>query len=106
MTKVGTDSSECIAGYPERAAPHSMRLKNGKIMVKRSRGAHAVPHLLFSGAVNRYSNTLLWSPWRELESIRVDQEDDETPTQKETRLSLFPLSKFQFCKENSDGDSE
>ena len=106
VTNVGPASSECIAGHPERAAPHSMRLKNGKIMVKRSRGACAVPHLLFSGAVNKYSNTLLWSPWRELESICVEQEDVETPKQKETRLSLFPLSKFQLCQDISDGDSE
>ena len=106
VSKVGPASSACIAGHPEGAAPHSMRLKNGKIMVKRSRGAHAVPHLLFSGAVNKYSNTLLWCPWRELESIRVDQDDDETPAQKEIRLTLFPLSKFQFCKDNSDEDSE
>ena len=106
VTRVGPDSSDRIAGHPERAAPHSMRLKNGKIMVKRSRGADAVPHLLYSGAVSKYSNTLLWCPWRELESIRVDQDDDETPTQKETRLSLLPLSKFQFCKDSSYGDSE
>ena len=106
VTKVGPDSSDCIAGHPERAAPQTMRLKNGKTMVKRSRGACAVPHLFFSGTVNRYSNTLLWSPWKELESLHVDQEDDETPTQKETRLSLFPLSKFQFFKGNSDEDSE
>ena len=106
VTRVGPDSSDRIAGHPERAAPHSMRLKNGKIMVKRSRGADAVPHLLYSGAVSKYSNTLLWCPWRELESIRVDQDDDETPAQKEIRLTLFPLSKFQFCKDNSDEDSE
>ena len=106
VTNVGPDSSDCIAGQPERKAPHSMRLKNGKIMVKRRRGGDAVPHLLFSGAVNKYSNILLWSAWRERESIRVDQEEIETATQREIRLKLFPLSVFPVCKDDSDDDSE
>ena len=82
-----------------------MQLKNGKIMVKRSRGADAVPHLLFSGALSKYSNKLLWSAWRQLGSIRVDQEEIETIQQRETRLTLFPLSAFQYCEDNEDEDN-
>ena len=101
-TRVGPDSSGFIAGSLNRAAPKSMKLTNGKIMIKRSCGA--IPHLLYSGAVNRYSNTLLFSPWRELESIRVDQEDIETAAQKLTRLELFPRSVFQVCTDEGEGD--
>ena len=69
-------------------------------MVKRIRG-DAVPDLRFSGAVNRYSNILLFTPWRELESIRVHQEEPvETDTQRRRRLALFPLSKFETCKDD------
>ena len=82
-----------------------MQLKNGKIMVKRSRGADAVPRLLFSGALSKYSNKLLWSAWRQLGSIRVDQEEIETIQQRETRLTLFPLSAFQYCEDNEDEDN-
>ena len=103
-TNVGPDSSTTIAGALNRA-PTSMKLGNGKIMVKRS-GAGAVPHLLYSGALNRYSNTLLFSPWRELESIRVDQEDIETAAQRQIRLKLFPQGVFQICQDEVDGDED
>ena len=105
-TRVGPDSSGFIAGSLYRAAPKSMKLTNGKIMIRRSCGANAVPHLLYSGAVNRYSNTLLFNPWRELESIRVDQEDIETAAQRQIRLELFPRSVFQICKDESDGEGD
>ena len=102
LTNVGPESSTTIAGTINWA-PTSIKLSNGMIMVKRS-AAGAVPHLLFSGALDRYSNTLLFSPWRELESIHVDQEDIETAAQRKIRLELFPLSVFQIYRDQSDGD--
>ena len=101
-TNVGPDSSTTIAG-DLNWAPTSMKMRDGKILVKRS-DAGAVPLLLYSGALNRYSNTLLFSPWRELESIHVDHEDIETAAQRLARLELFPLSVFQICRDQSDGD--
>ena len=105
-TKKGPDSSDSIAGSPNIAAPLSMRLRNEKIMVKRSRGENAVPHLLHSGAVNKYANRLLFSPWRELESLNVTREDIETDREQEARLQIFPMSVFQICQEENDRESE
>ena len=103
-TNVGPDSSTTITGALNWA-PISIKLSNGMIMVKRS-GNGAVPNLLYSGALNRYSNTLLFNPWRELESIRVDQEDVETAAQREIRLELFPWSVFKICRDEIDGDED
>ena len=105
-TKVGPGSTELIAGTLNTAAPISMRLRNEKIMVKRTRGENAVPHLLYSGALNRYANRLLFSPWRELESLDVDREDVETASERQTRLELFPMGVFQKCHEDRNVDSE
>ena len=104
ITNMGPDSSAIIAGALNWA-PTSMKLRNGMIMVKRS-GGSAVPHLLYSGALNRYSNTLLFNPWRELESIRVEQEDIETAVQRQIRLKLFPWSSFQTCRDERGGGEE
>ena len=103
VTRVGPDSSDLIAGTLNRAAPISMRLRNEKIMVKRTRGENAVPCLLYSGALNKYANRLLFSPWRELESLDVDREDIETATERQARLELFPMGVFGTCQEH---DSE
>ena len=105
-TCVGPPSAGLIAGADNRAAPVSMKLMNNKIMVRRTRGANAVPLLLFSGALNRYSSRLLFQPWRELESIRVDQQDLETAAQRETRLQLFPMSVFPICNDTIDDEEE
>ena len=105
-TRVGPDSSDLIAGPSNMAAPLSMKLRNEKIMVKRSRGEKAVPHFLYSGAVNRYANRLLFSPWRELESLDVEREEIETATERQARLELFPMGVFENCQEDSDVDSE
>ena len=106
LTNVGPDSSDQIAGGSHTAAPQSLKLRNGKVMVKRSRGADAVPRLLYSGALSRYSNTLLFTPWRQLESIQVDQDNIETVEQRRTKLELFPLGVFKICLEEPDGDSD
>ena len=106
ITRVGPPSDGLIAGADNRAAPVSMKLMNNKIMVRRTRGANAVPLLLFSGALNRYSSRLLFQPWRELESIRVDQQDLETATQRRTRLQLFPMSVFPICNDTIDEEEE
>ena len=107
LTGVGPDSPEYIAGTSNRAAPSSIKLRNGKIMVKRSIRAYAVPHLLYSGAVNKYSNIILWCPWRELESITcLEQEEIESATQRQTRLELFPLGVFQICQDEQGGEED
>ena len=105
-TKVGPDSADLIAGSSNRAAPLSMRLRNEQIMVKRSRGENAVPHFLYSGVLNRYANRLLFSPWRELESLDVDREDIETATERQARLELFPMGVFGNCPEDTDVDED
>ena len=102
VTKVGPESSDFIAGPSNRAAPLSMKLRNEKVMVKRSRGENAVPLFLYSGALNRYANRLLFSPWRELESLDVDREDIETATERQARLELFPMSVFAHLQEDID----
>ena len=106
VTRVGPDSSDLIAGPSNRAAPLSMKLRNEKVMVKRSRGENAVPLFLYSGALNRYANRLLFSPWRELESLDVDQEDIETATERQTRLELFPMGVFANHQEDIESDGE
>ena len=80
-----------------------MKLRNEKIMVKRSRGENAVPLFLYSGTLNRYANRLLFSPWRELELLNVEREDIETATERQARLELFPMGVFENC---SDLDGE
>ena len=103
-TRVGPDSLDLIAGSPNRAAPVSMKLRNDKIMVKRSRGENAVPLFLYSGGLNRYANRLLFSPWREIETLNVDREEIETATERAVRLELFPMGVFGNCQEDSDVD--
>ena len=102
VTRVGPDSSDLIAGPSNRAGPLSMKLRNEKIMVKRSRGENAAPLLLYSGALNRYANRLLFSPWRELESLDVDREEIETATERQARLELFPMGVFADLQETVD----
>ena len=91
ISNVGPDSPDFIAGDHNRMAPTSMRLRNGKIMVKRD-GVNAVLHLLYSGAVNRYANMLLLEPWRELEAIWCVQGELESGRQRQRRLDVFPMS--------------
>ena len=97
-SNVGPGSSDSIAGDYNSVAPTSMRLRDGRIMVKRQ-GTNAVPRLLYSGAVNKYTNMLLFEPWRELEAIRCAQGDLETGQQRQRRLELFPLSDFKICQD-------
>ena len=97
-SNVGPGSSDSIAGDYNSVATTSMRLRDGRIMVKRQ-GTNAVPRLLYSGAVNKYTNMLLFEPWRELEAIRCAQRDLETGQQRQRRLELFPLSDFKICQD-------
>ena len=106
-TGLGQESIDNIAGHPGMPAPKSIKLKNSKIMVKRSRG-DAVLDLRYSAALNKYSNLLLFTPWRELEGIRVHQDEPavETAMQRIRRLALFPLSKFKTCREEFYDEEE
>ena len=103
-TKVGPNSLDSIPGTSGRRAPRSMMLQDGKVMVKRSKGADAVPWLLPNEFLSKYSSVLMWTPWRELESICVNQEEVETVQQRQTRFDLFPFSVFNFCHDESSDD--
>ena len=61
VTKVGSDSSDSIPGTSGRTKPRSMMLQDGKVMVKRSKGAEAVPRLLPNEVLSKYSS-IIWSP--------------------------------------------
>ena len=105
LSNVGPDSPDFIAGDHNRMAPSSMRLRNGKIMVKRE-GVNAVLHLLYSGAGNRYANMLLLEPWRELEAIRCVQGELESGRQRQRRLDVFPMSEFKECKDDDEDEGD
>ena len=105
LSNVGPDSPDFIAGDHNRMAPSSMRLRNGKIMVKRE-GVNAVLHLLYSGAVNRYANMLLLEPWRELEAIWCVQGELESGRQRQRRLDVFPMSEFKECKDDDEDEGD
>lgn len=97
-TGLGPASTTPVAGNENEAAPLCMKLKNGKIMQKRS-GPRAVLHLLQSGAPGRHGNQLLWSPWQYLEEVSGDQQEEESDAQKRTRLSIFPMSVYPSLTE-------
>ena len=78
-----------------------MMLRNGGIMKRRDK--KAALNLLAGNTPNKYSSMLLWSPWNELEEVNGEQGEDETEQQKQSRLSVFPKSKFlvQMNEEDS-----
>ena len=100
--KIGemTELSSQVAGSDGTLAPQIMMLTNGKIVVRRSRGVRAVPHLLYFGTTSKYSNCLLWTPWQHLEKVEPHQEEEETEDQKNKRLSIYPMSKFPSSQED------
>ena len=61
-------------------------------MAKRNHEDKAILRLICHTTSNKYLNFLLWSPWRQLECIDPDQEEEETEAQMISRLSIFPLS--------------
>lgn len=99
-TSIGPDSGDLVAGTCDLAAPETMMLKNGKLM-KRRDGVHAVPNLLYSGCSSKHGNQLMWTPWRQLEDVTGEQDEEETETQTGVRLELFPFSVFPIIKEAS-----
>ena len=92
-TLLGPDTDELVAGTHDIRLPEAMMLKNGKVMKKRQDGI-AVPNLLFFGCSSSYGNQMMYTPWRQLEDIAGDEEEDETPRQKDIRLEIFPCSVF------------
>ena len=101
QTRLGLPSSCLVAGTEETVAPQAMMMENGRIMVKRNHDSKAVIHLLHNGTTTKYANCLLWSPWQQLEDIATDQEEEETDAQKNTRLTIYPMSVFP-CVEEED----
>ena len=106
VTKVGPDSDQRVAGTPEIAAPQTILLANGKIMKRRTYGI-AVPLILPSGFIGKLGNQLMWTPWRFLEDVTGDQDDEETEVQRQIRLEVFPRSVFPAGVDSDDsGDSD
>ena len=103
-TNVGPNSSDLVAGTRNTFAPKAMRLANDKIMKKRT-DDKVVPHLLFSGMMSRHGSQLMWDPWQKLEDVTGQQDEIETAEQRQTRLHIFPLSKFPYIDEDS-GESD
>ena len=91
-SKLGTNSSQLIAGTIDIWAPQTMMLANGGIMKKRDK--KAALNLTSRGKTNKYVTMLLWSPWTELECVNGEQDEDETEEQRQRRLSVFPASIF------------
>ena len=92
QTGLGPPSTSFVAGSGQTVAPQAMLLKNGRIMAKRNHEDKAILRLIYHTTSNKYLNFLLWSPWRQLECIDPDQEEEETEAQMISRLSIFPLS--------------
>ena len=100
-TQVGLDSDHLVAGTRDLAAPEAMKLSDGKIM-KRRQERKAVPILQFSGSLSKHGNQLMFSPWRRLEDVDGNQEEEETGDQRSTRLEIFPCSVIPFAEEESE----
>ena len=106
ITTVGPDSDQRVAGTREVAAPQTILLSNGKIMKRRTNGI-AVPLILPSGSIGKLGNQLMWTPWRFLENVTGDQDEEETEVQRRIRLEVFPLSVFPAGGDSDDrGDSD
>ena len=103
-TQVGANSESFVAGTGI-PAPETMKLTDGRVMKRRQDGK-AVPLLLHSGTVSRHGNQLLLSPWRHLEEVDGDQEEEETQDQKNRRLEIFPCSVIPFAEDDSDDERD
>ena len=101
QTDVGPDSDGRVIGDANIAAPQCMKLSNGTVMQRRA-GQPAVLHLLYSGAPERFGHELLWEPWQYLEDVRGNQADEETVQQKNTRLTIFPMSVYPASPDEED----
>ena len=72
-----------------------------------NRDGIAVPLILPSGSIGKLGNQLMWTPWRFLENVTGDQDDEETDVQRQNRLEVFPLSVFPAAVDSNDsGDSD
>ena len=94
------EATSQVAGCEGATAPQRMQLTNERMVVRRSQGKRAIPHLLYHGTTSKYSNCLLWTPWQHLEEVEPHQEEEETDNQKNIRLSIFPMSKFPSSQED------
>ena len=96
-TEVGLESEGLVAGT-DVAAPRAIKLADGRIL-KRRQEAYAVPLLLHNGTLSRDGNQLLFQHWQYLEEITGNQEEEETQSQKNRRLIIFPCSPIQFAED-------
>ena len=94
-TQVGGDSEGVVAGT-DVATPQAIKLTDGRIL-KRRQEANAVPLLLHNGTLSRHGNQLLFQPWQYLEEITGNQEEEETQSQRNRRLIIFPCSLIPFA---------
>ena len=104
-TQVGPDSNGLIAGT-DVAAPQTIKLTDGRIMKRRCRGAFAVPLLLHSGTISKHGNQLLFQPWRYLEDVSGIQDEEETQSQRNRRLQIFPSSLIPFADDGDEDDDD
>ena len=103
--QVGPDSDGLIAGT-DVAAPQAIKLTDGRIMKRRSRGAFAVPLLLHSGTTSKHGNQLLFQPWSYLEDVSGIQDEEETQSQRSRRLQIFPCSLIPFAADGDEDDDD
>ena len=103
--QVGPDSDGLIAGT-DVAAPQAIKLADGRIMKRRSQGAFAVPLLLHSGTTSKHGNQLLFQPWAHLEDVSGIQDEEETESQKDRRLQIFPCSLIPFAEDGNEDEHE
>ena len=67
----------------------------------------AVPLILPSGSIGKLGNQLMWTPWRVLENVTGDQDEEKTEVQRQIRLEVFPLSVFPPGVDSDEsGDSD
>ena len=100
-SQLGPDSDHLVAGTGNLAAPEAMKLTDGRIM-KRRQDKKAVPILQYSGSTSKHGNQLMFSPWRHLEDVEGNQEEEETADQRSIRLEIFPCSAIPFAEEDSE----
>ena len=78
--------------------------RHGTLTFVMNRDGIAVPLILPSGSIGKLGNQLMWTPWRFLENVTGDQDDEETDVQRQNRLEVFPLSVFPAGVDSDDSE--
>ena len=91
---IGEESGQLIVGGGNLRAPVSMKLSNTIIMKRRSVKSMPVPLLLRNNTLDSYGERMLFQPWRTVEELVQNQEEEDKEQQKQNRLKIFPMSIF------------